>query len=345
MKRSHVYILCQLLGWYSHAAGNIVLTTLGSPITWEPVVLYLWGALAGILTTHALRAFIRRRQWLKLSPLRALPRVAAAALVTGIAITALVTAAWPLTYGMAALRKSGYGWILPVVFIWSITVFLWEVIYFGVHYFESFQKSEVEKLRLAVVAKDSQLRALISQVNPHFIFNCLNGLRAMIVEDPVRAQDMVTELSNILRYSLQSGRTETVPLETELEAVTAYLKLEAIRLEERPRVHIEVDPESLETRIPPMLLQTLVENGIKHGVARLPGGGEIRVDSQVESRAVKIQVRNSGQLREDAGSTRLGLDNARERLRLLYGNAASLVLRNYDGDSVVAEISIPLSPA
>jgi hypothetical protein len=85
MKRSHVYILCQLLGWYSHAAGNIVLTTLGSPITWEPVVLYLWGALAGILATHCLRAFIRRRHWLKLSPLRALPRVAAAALVAGIA--------------------------------------------------------------------------------------------------------------------------------------------------------------------------------------------------------------------------------------------------------------------
>jgi signal transduction histidine kinase len=342
MKRSQVYILCQLLGWYAQAAGNIVFSRLGEAITWKPVALYMWGALAGILTTHALRAFIRRRQWLKLSPLRALPRVAAAALVTGTVITALVTAGWPLAFGMAALRKAGYAWILPVVSIWSITVFLWEVIYFGVHYFESFQTSEVEKLRLAVVAKDSQLRALISQVNPHFIFNCLNGLRAMIVEDPARAQDMVTELSNILRYSLQSGRTETVPLETELEAVTAYLKLEAIRLEERLRVHIAVDPESLETRIPPMLLQTLVENGIKHGVARLPGGGEIRVDSQVESRAVKIQVRNSGQLRDDAGSTRLGLDNARERLRLLYGNAASLVLRNYDGDSVVAEISIPV---
>jgi len=279
MKRSQVYILCQLLGWYAQAAGNIIFSRLGEAITWKPVALYMWGALAGILTTHALRAFIRRRQWLKLSPLRALPRVAAAALVTGAAITALVTAGWPLAFGMAALRKAGYSWILPVVSIWSITVFLWEAIYFGVHYFESFQTSEVEKLRLAVVAKDSQLRALISQVNPHFIFNCLNGLRAMIVEDPARAQDMVTELSNILRYSLQSGRTETVPLETELEAVTAYLKLEAIRLEERLRIHIEVDPESLETRIPPMLLQTLVENGIKHGVARLPGGGEIRVDS------------------------------------------------------------------
>jgi hypothetical protein len=342
MKRSHVYVLCQVLGWYTQAALNIALSRLGQPITWKPVLLYMWGAVAGILTTHALRAVIRRRHWLKLSPLHALPRVSAAALVAGTIVTALVTAGWPFAFGMDALRKAGNSWILPVILIWSVTVFLWEVIYFGEHYFESFQKSEVEKLRLAVVAKDSQLRALIAQVNPHFIFNCLNGLRAMIVEDPARAQDMVTELSNILRYSLQSGRTGTVPLETELEAVTAYLKLEAIRLEERLRVHIALDPESLETRIPPMLLQTLVENGIKHGVARLPGGGEIRVESQVESRAVKIQVRNSGQLRDEAGSMRLGLDNARERLRLLYGNAASLVLRNYDGDSVVAEISIPV---
>ena len=99
---------------------------------------------------------------------------------------------------------------------WSITS--WAAIYFGIHYFESFQSSEIEKLRLAVVAKDAQLRALLSQVNPHFIFNCLNSLRALIVEDPGRAQSMVTELSNILRYSLQSGRTETVPLEAEIEA-------------------------------------------------------------------------------------------------------------------------------
>jgi LytS/YehU family sensor histidine kinase len=156
---------------------------------------------------------------------------------------------------------------------------------------------------------------------------------------------MVTELSNILRYTLQSGRTETVPLELELEAVAAYLKLEGIRFEERLQVRMDVDPKSLETRIPPMLLQTLVENGIKHGVARLPRGGQIQVASQVESAAVKIQVRNSGQLVEVGGSTRMGLENARERLRLLYGNTASLVLRNSGTDAVVAEISIPLSPA
>lgn len=88
MKRSHLYLVCQILGWYLHAVGNIVLSQLGAPITWRPVLLYMWGALAGILTTHALRAFIRRRQWLRLSPLLALPRVSAAAFVAGAAITA-----------------------------------------------------------------------------------------------------------------------------------------------------------------------------------------------------------------------------------------------------------------
>lgn len=345
MKRSRVYLTCQVIGWYTQAVLNIVFTAMSVRLTWSAMAMYLWGALAGILATHGLRAFIRRRRWLELSPLRVMPRVFAASIVTGIAITALVTAAWPLAFGMAQLYKSGLSWVLPVICIWSITVFLWAAIYFGVHYFESFQKAEIEKLRLAVVAKEAQLRALLSQVNPHFIFNCLNSLRSLIVEDPGRAQSMVTELSNILRYSLQSGRTETVPLEAEIEAVTAYLNLEAIRFEERLRVSLEVDPQSLETRIPPMLLQTLVENGVKHGVARLPRGGEIRVASRVESTAVKIQVRNSGQLGEGDGSTRLGLENAKERLRLLYGNAASLVLRNYDRDSVIAEISIPLSPA
>ena len=180
-----------------------------------------------------------------------MPRVFLASLAAGCIITAFVTAAWPVVFGWAALRASGFGWVFPAIFIWSVTVFLWAVIYFGVHYFESYQTAEVEKLRLAVVAKDAQLGVLLSQVNPHFIFNCLNSLRALIIEDPPRAQSMVTELASMLRYSLQSGKTEVVPLETELEAVSAYLKLEAIRLEERLSVKIDMDPESLKPAFPP----------------------------------------------------------------------------------------------
>jgi len=347
MKRSHVYLLCQIAGWGLHAAVNVIFSSVYGGFSGQQVAIFAWGAVAAILCSHGFRGWIRRHNWLKLSPLRALPRVFFASIVVGVAITALVTAGWPFVFGLPALLKSGWLWVFPAVFVWSVTVFLWAVLYFGVHYFESFQSAEVEKLRLAVVAKDAHLRVLLAQVNPHFIFNCLNSLRALILEDPPRAQSMVTELAAMLRYSLQSGKTDSVPLETELEAVSAYLKLEGIRLEERLQVKIEMDADSLETPIPPMLLQTLVENGVKHGVARLPHGGEIRVASELRNGALKIQVRNSGQLAENPGSTRMGLENVRQRLQLLYGDAASLVLRNQDAEFVVAEVSIPLakSPA
>ncbi len=343
MKRSQVYWLCQILGWSAHGVVNFTFAVLSSAPLSRAIVISVWGACGGILFSHLFRAFIRRRGWLKLSPLQVLPRVFLASLAAGCIITAFVTAAWPVVFGWAALRASGFSWVFPAIFIWSVTVFLWAVIYFGVHYFESYQTAELEKLRLAVVAKDAQLGVLLSQVNPHFIFNCLNSLRALIIEDPPRAQSMVTELAGMLRYSLQSGKTEVVPLETELEAVSAYLKLEGIRLEERLSVKIDMDPESLQTRIPPMLLQTLVENGVKHGVARLAQGGEIRVASEMQNGALKIRVRNSGQLAESSGSTRVGLKNIRQRLHLLYGDEASIELRNQDAEFVIAEVSIPIA--
>jgi len=342
MKRSHVYLLCQILGWSAQGAANILFSSLYQGLHWQWVAIYSWGACAAIVGSHWMRAWIRRAGWLKLSPIRALPRVLGASVVMGAVITALVTAGWPAVFGWKALMNSGFLWIAPAVFIWAISVFLWAVLYFGVHYFEDLQSAQVEKLQLAVVAKDAQLRVLLGQVNPHFIFNSLNSLRGLIAEDPVRAQNMVTELANMLRYSLQSVKTEHVSLETELEAVTAYLKLEAIRLEERLRIQIDVDPKSLETQIPPMLLQTLVENGVKHGVSRLPEGGEIRVASQMQNGALRIRVENSGQLAESAGTTRIGLENIRQRLKLLYGDAASVVLRNDGADFVIAEVSIPL---
>jgi len=343
MKRSQVYWLCQILGWSAHGAVNAIFFRIGGVTLSRAAAIAVWGAAGGILCSHIFRGWIERRSWLKLSPLQALPRLFLASIVVGLTITAWVTAGWPMVFGMQALKASGFGWVFPAIFIWSVTVFLWAAIYFGVHYFGSYQTSEMENLRLAIAAKDAELRVLLAQVNPHFIFNCLNSLRALILEDPLRAQSMVTELASMLRYSLQSGKTEAVSLETELEAVGAYLKLEGIRLEERLRVKIDMDPKSLETRVPPMLLQTLVENGVKHGVARLAQGGEIRVASEMQNGALKIRVRNSGQLAESSGSTRMGLDNIRQRLQLLYGDAASLVLRNQDADFVIAEVSIPLA--
>jgi LytS/YehU family sensor histidine kinase len=127
-------------------------------------------------------------------------------------------------------------------FNWSATLLIWSLIYFGFHYVESTRKTEVEKWKLEVAVKEAELRALKSQMNPHFIFNCLNNIRGLIVEDPERAQTVVTQLASILRYSLQAGDTETVTLEEELQTVSDYLALEAVRLEERLQVKMDIDP-------------------------------------------------------------------------------------------------------
>lgn len=342
-RRSKIYWLCQGLGWGVYAAANLVLFIFfvpGISLLWKRYALiFFCAAIFAILTTDRFRFFVKKRGWLRLSPAKSILRVIASSIVLGGIITAQVSFVWFLVFGIAPFRR--LDWLPSVLFGWTWTVFIWTVAYFGVHYFEQYRQAEMEKLQLAVVVKESQLQGLVSQINPHFIFNSLNSLRALILENPSRAQNMVTQLAALLRYSLQSGKALTVPLEEELEIVNIYLQLEAIRFEERLAIKMEMAPETLPVPVPPMLLQSLVENGVKHGIEKLPQGGEISLTSRIEHNTLKIDVRNTGSLVDGSNSTQIGLVNARERLRLLYGGEAALVLRNDGPNCVLAEITIP----
>ena len=221
----------------------------------------------------------------------------------------------------------------------------WRGLYFFYHLFDRFNRLGLERLRLAASVKEAELRALKSQINPHFIFNSLNSLRALIDEDPARARQAVTQLANLLRYSLQSGQLETVPFEEELGIVNDYLALEQVRHEERLRLRLDVAPETLQLPVPPMLLQTLVENAVKYGISRRPEGGEIAIVARCDLGVLRIQVTNPGELAAPAAgastSTGVGLRNAAERLRLLFGEQATLQLRAAAPGLVVAEAAIP----
>ena len=189
--------------------------------------------------------------------------------------------------------------------------------------------------------RDAELRGLEAQINPHFLFNSLNSIRGLVLENPPLAQDLITRLANILRYNLHRDAGHTVPLDSELEATADYLALESARYEDRLRVRFEVDPETRGVAVPPMLLQTLVENAIKHGIAALPLGGDLLVRSALEDGALVLQVENSGQIAEgDAERPRLGLNNIRERLRILYADRASLELAQQNG-CVTATVRLP----
>jgi two-component system, LytTR family, sensor kinase len=189
--------------------------------------------------------------------------------------------------------------------------------------------------------REAELRGLESQINPHFLFNSLNSIRGLVLENPPLAQDLITRLANILRYNLHRDAGHTVPLASEVEAAADYLALESARYEERLRVRFDVAPETRSLPVPPMLLQTLVENAVKHGIATLPSGGELAVSSALEGGSLVLKVENPGCLAEpDPGRPRLGLENIRQRLRILYGTRAALHLSNGDG-RVTATVRIP----
>ena len=345
-KRQLIYWSCQIGGWFVAGWIFLLFTLAGDRsgvLWWELAITYNASCALAIVWTHVYRGIIRRRGWAGLSPVRLLPRVAAASAVVGTVIPFSVLPVWMLVLGDRVSPVAD--WAPIAIASWTWIVFIWSIFYFGVHYFERWRQAELDNLHLQVSVAEAQLHGLMSQLNPHFLFNCLNSVRALIVEDPAKAQRTVTELSNLMRYSMQAGRVATVPLETEIDMVRTYLSLEGVRLDERLSSHIDMAPETRAVPIPTMLVQLLVENGVKHGIERLPDGGVIRVTSRIEDGALRVSVSNSGRIVARDGSTRVGLSNARERLRLLYGERASLALREEPGEagrSVVAELSVPV---
>ncbi len=249
-----------------------------------------------------------------------------------------------ISAGVYTWSRIRFGGFIFSSFNLSIVVLVWGLIYFAVHYFENYKKAEIESLIWEAAVKDFELKTLKSQLNPHFMFNAMNSIRALIQEDPNSAQNAVTKLSNILRYSLRIERMETVSLEDEMFTVADYLALETIRFEERLKYKINLDPASRNVDIPPMMIQTLVENGIKHGISKMRDGGVITITSSVTDSKLKVEIKNSGQIDSDSvqKAKGFGISNTKHRLSLLYGEKAVFSIKNYSENEVITELVIPI---
>jgi LytS/YehU family sensor histidine kinase len=180
------------------------------------------------------------------------------------------------------------------------------------------------------------LKNLRSQLNPHFLFNSLNSIRALIDLEPEKAKEAVTSLSNLLRKSLVLGRENIVTLEEELEMVSSYLELEKIRFEERLVVKLKLNESLNDFPLPPFSLQMLVENAIKHGISNLVEGGEIIIESRKTEDAVVISVTNSGEIttKSDKG---IGIENTKRRLALQFKDMAEFELIQKE-NQVIAQL-------
>jgi two-component system, LytTR family, sensor kinase len=239
-------------------------------------------------------------------------------------------------------------WISKMVLVLSggfsyfILFFIWNLIYFMYHYVTKSRKQQLDTLRLESLVKELELQTIKAHINPHFIFNSLNSIRALVDENPQRARRAVTELSNILRSSMHAEKTETVTLERELNIVKDYLALENMRFEDRLRIEYDIDEDTLDQPIPPMMLQTLVENAIKHGISKQINGGLVKVISDFKDDYYELVVQNTGQLNGKLPSGGFGISSTTNRLNLLYGSKAKFEIRQINGSMVEARVLIPV---
>jgi hypothetical protein len=258
----------------------------------------------------------------------------AAVTASGLALAAVNLSAIGLGRFVPGLAGRA-GSVMPLLALFAILIYLLSV---GLHYawlaIESSRRAEL-------LARDAELKALKAQINPHFLFNSLNSISALTSIDPARAREMCIHLSDFLRISLRLGERITIPFAADLELARTYLSVEKVRFGNRLRVKEEIDPACADCDIPPLLLQPLVENSIKHGIAGLVEGGEIRMSAHRNGKSVNFVIENpfDPEAKENPNSG-IGLKNVRDRLATRFGAAGTIDIRVEQGQFRVT-LSLP----
>ncbi len=342
MSRTKLYWILQIFGWYAWLANETLLYANSYGWTLDWFVAADLNVIIAVLLTHNFRKIIKKYGWVEISIDKVIPRILLAVAFMSI-FMALVNV--PLDSFLLRDKEEANLWspfyILQYIFNWAKPLMIWTLFYYASHYFERKSEVEVDKIRLESSVKETESKVLRAQMNPHFMFNALNSIRALILEDPDKAQKAVTQLSNILRSSLLADRRRTVSLSEEMRTVDDYLALEKIRYEERLQIRKNIYPDTLTVQVPPMLLQTLVENAIKHGVSKPVKGGFVSLESKISGKNLLITISNTGTL-ETTDSGGFGLENTAHRLELLFGPESKFSIFQASKEVVTAEIIIPI---
>lgn len=342
VNKERLYWTLQIGGWTLYALIQIIVSVFASDtqgVSPQRVIFLSYEAIFCLLITHIFRNLINQWRWLSAGMAVLIPRVIVSVFVMGLIMYFL---RMPISIPLGLYNSKvafDVGNIFGLTLIYALFFFVWCVLYFIYNYFERYNTS----LKLEASIREIELNNLKSQLNPHFIFNALNSIRALVDEDPNKSKQAINQLSNILRNSLSSDKRELTSFEDELKIVKDYLGLESMRFEERLQTEFEIDPQSRDFLVPPLMIQTLVENGIKHGISKLTAGGVIQVRTEVTNDRLFIKIRNSGQYVNGSkrSSGGLGLENTRQRLKLIYGNNASFRILSESDTFVLTEIEIP----
>lgn len=304
---------------------------------------YMWALLAPLIFSLSIRFPLDQRNWLASLPLHVLVSVVSAALVASVLVPIIQI------YAPCGNTSSTFLEVFRFIFLSQVLVYLW--IYWAIlgacsaiNYYRKYRERELHASKLETQLAQAQLQMLKMQLHPHFLFNTLNAISALMHKDVALADRMVARLGDLLRSTLENVGTQEVTVRQELEFIKPYLEIEQARFGPRLRVHLDVDPDAMDASVPNLILQPVVENAIRHGIAPLAAGGWIQVRVHRNQDLLVMEVQDNGHgLRAEPEQLNegVGLTNTRARLRQLYGERQHLELANAPEGGLTVTIVIP----
>ncbi len=342
MKKNTLYWICQIGGWFFFILLEFI--GYGNLFGFNQLLVLnvLVNFISGVILTHLYRLFIIKTSWINLPLASLIPRA-----ILGISVISFIMTLLNLyldRYTVPLMSQLSIDAILifNYLFNWSKYILLWALVYHLFQYWERSLEAEKVKYQLQATLKENQYQNLKTQLNPHFLFNSLNSIRTLVDINPEISKEAINRLSNLLRSSLQMSKQRTVTLKQEIDTVNDYLAIEKIRFEDRLQITMNLSQDSLDAQIPPMMLQTLVENAVKHGISKSKTGGRITINSSCTKSHLHIEITNIGRIEPDTDSGGFGIANTLERLQILYDNRAIFSMENADSNMVITKIDIPL---
>lgn len=343
-----LYWKCQLIFWSLAALQWAYAGYMGIGFSWKLAIIhYVLDLIIYIVPSHLYRDLSRRLGWHKLSLANLLVR-----LVPVIIVMAVVFMVFTITknYFVRFWFQPNFSGTIAeafkaqsfVVFITGLRLMsIWLLAYYAYHYAQREINAVKEAGRLEVMSKEAAFNNLSTQLNPHFFFNSLNSIKALVIEDPKAARRAIDILSELMRTSLYQEQKNLVSLKHELALVEDYLELEKIRFEEKLKVSIQADEALMNKQVLRLGIQTLVENAIKHGISQQPQGGFIKTEVSSIANEIVITVENTGTLNNGLKKG-IGLSSLEERLQLQFDNKADFSLQQETAQTVKAIIKTPL---
>jgi sensor histidine kinase YesM len=327
-RKTWMYWSAQLIGWglfYALIIGLNLATEL-IKVTPTFIILSIQSYFLSVIVTHLMRYIILKYHWLKLNIWNLVLKsfvlsVVFAFVYEGVdhLISNLVDVDFYYDPSKAEYSISNF---FASVFLYVILFTLWLSFYYSYLFIEKSRKQEIKNLQFEASKNEIELKNLRAQINPHFLFNSLNSIKALIEIDKSEAKEAITKLSNLLRQSITLSKNKLITIKQELEVVETYIKLEKIRFEERINAEFNIDNGALNCKIPPLMIQTLVENGIKHGISKSINGGIIKVNITKKNDSITVLIENTGYLRPHTKYIGIGIENTKKRLRILFGKTA-----------------------